>query len=511
MMSKKHAITGWPVPLKDKPHGLGEVARAFVSETQETHSESAAYARVRILTQPSRRPLRRVPRIAVGLAMASLLVMAGAALYREVSRDPRPNMMAAGSSPARRESRSAQTPTRVPPPSGRPVPSLVKATAVRLASAPVSLPAGHVDLAGQASLVLAADTAATARAQAESTEIALKAGSIDLDVEPRAPGQGFSVRAGSYRFMVVGTSFTVNQTRTRLELLVREGTVAVWRSENRLALVHAGQTWAADLVASPSATGMGKLDSTEREGANSAQPDVSTVVGTAAPPPSLIPPPPVPSAAPQASPSAPFPTSASQAKEQTPAFAGISCAELATRRELRQALACYQERASQNGLTGETAQYELGRLWRDSFGDSQHALASFQEQRSRFPHGALRIEADLSIIELLPRLGRHSEALAETERFLATHPKSERRGEIHLLRGNIFREGLHDLRQAEREYALGAEVSGHAGDDCRFLHAVCAEALGHSKEARAEYRAYLLQRGGAHTAEAKKHLDVLGP
>jgi tetratricopeptide (TPR) repeat protein len=123
----------------------------------------------------------------------------------------------------------------------------------------------------------------------------------------------------------------------------------------------------------------------------------------------------------------------------------------------------------------------------------------------------LRTEADLSIIELLPRLGRHADALAESEQFLAVHPTAERRGEIHLLRGNIFREVLRNLDHAEREYALGAESGGRVGDDSRFLHAVCLEALGRVDEARKAYEAYLLQTGATHVQEAKKRLDRLGP
>jgi tetratricopeptide (TPR) repeat protein len=176
-----------------------------------------------------------------------------------------------------------------------------------------------------------------------------------------------------------------------------------------------------------------------------------------------------------------------------------------------EALLCYQEQAAQSGLAGETAQYELARLWRDSLGEPERALAAFKDQRSRFPSGALRIEADLSIIEILPRLGRHAEAMTETEQFLNDHPKAERRGEIRLLRGNIFREVLHDLDRAEREYARGAESGGRVGDDCRFLRAVCLEALGRVEEARKAYDAYLLGSKPAHVEEVKRRIEHLRP
>jgi tetratricopeptide (TPR) repeat protein len=194
-----------------------------------------------------------------------------------------------------------------------------------------------------------------------------------------------------------------------------------------------------------------------------------------------------------------------------PAAVRPDCGQLAASKRAQEALTCYQEQAAQNGLAGETALYDLARLWRDSFGDLDRALAAFQAQRARFPNGVLRTEADLSIIELLPRLDRHADALAESEQFLTAHPKAERSGEIHLLRGNIFREVLRDLDHAEREYALGAGARGRVGDDNRFMHAVCLEALGRVDQARKAYEAYLLQSGAMHTAEAKRRLERLHP
>jgi tetratricopeptide (TPR) repeat protein len=214
------------------------------------------------------------------------------------------------------------------------------------------------------------------------------------------------------------------------------------------------------------------------------------------------------------SPLTPPPASASSARTATPAAPVAlrrDCGQLAASKRAQEALTCYQEQAAQNGLAGETALYELARLWRDSFGELDRALAAFQAQRSRFPSGVLRTEADLSIIELLPRLDRHADALAESERFLAAHPRAERNGEIHLLRGNIFREVLRDLDHAEREYALGAGARGRVGDDSRFMHAVCLEALGRVDQARKAYETYLLQSGATHAPEAKKRLERLRP
>jgi hypothetical protein len=387
-------------------------------------------------------------------------------------------------------------------------------------------------------VLLSGDGVASGRSQAGNTEVALSQGRIELHVSPRAPGHQFAVRAGPYRFTVVGTVFTIWRTSSRLELVVSEGTVVVSRGTRRLATVGAGAEWEAEVnlaAASQPSTAHAHHDdfSTNRvadrwpRGFAPAPVAAGPAAGAAAPPDHqaiafLAAPPAPPVALPAASPGrgptpAPSPAVAAPppaaARPALAAPAGVhpDCGHLAASQGARQALTCYQDQAARGGLTGETAQYELARLWRDSLGDFDHALAAFEKQRSRFPNGALRTEADLSIIELLPRLNRHAEALTESERFLAAYPKAERRGEIHLLRGNIFREALHDLDHAEREYARAAEAGGRVGDDSRFLRAVCLEALGRVDEARKAYEAYLQQARGSHTQEAKKRLDRLRP
>jgi hypothetical protein len=416
-----------------------------------------------------------------------------------VSAPPHPSTSTETSPPAARSSRTTSAPT---PPTA----------SIRLAALPVSLPTGNVALVEQATAVLSSDAVATARAQAGDTEIVLSKGSIELHVLPRAPGHDFAVNAGLYRFTVVGTAFTVSQTPSRLQLVVSEGTVAVWRGTKRLATVGAGAQWSAEVSLAASARPL------------RTQAEPSSAVAPVEPLPRETPglaPPPVPAAAmagattrTSTSPLTPPPASASSARAATPAAPVAlrrDCGQLAASKRAQEALTCYQEQAAQNGLAGETALYELARLWRDSFGELDRALAAFQTQRARFPSGVLRTEADLSIIELLPRLDRHADALAESEQFLAAHPKAERSGEIHLLRGNIFREVLRDLDHAEREYALGAGARGRVGDDSRFMHAVCLEALGRVDQARKAYEAYLLESGAVHAQEAKKRLERLRP
>jgi hypothetical protein len=527
-MTSKNQTT-WPVPLSQRDNSLGAAVREYAQSTEEPCAEPAAYARV--LGRMGGRS-RVVPMMAAGFVMgvlatagvalilghrgASVSTFPGTVASRSVAPAPapprlHPSVSAEASSPAAQASRTSQIPS---PPTA----------SIRLAALPVALPTGRVDLVDQATAVLSTDAVASGRVQTGNTEIALSKGSIELHVLPRAPGHDFAVRAGRYRFAVVGTTFTISQTRSRIELEVSEGTVAVWRETKRLATVGAGGQWAVELV--PTAPQRAQPAHAQAEPASAvvlSGPHSSEVPALAPPPvsvpateaagtfaaraalparttlPAAAPPVPVPGPS-------PVPATALTA----PAAASRDCGQLAASQHVQEALSCYQNQAAQGGLAGETAQYEVARLWRDTFGNPARALAAFKEQRFRFPHGVLRIEADLSIIELLPRLDRHADALAESAQFLNTHPTAARRGELRLLRGNIFREVLRDLDHAEREYALGAESGGRAGDDSRFLRAVCLEALGRVHEAREAYDTYLSQPGALHAQEVKKRLERLG-
>ena len=541
MTSKKRETINWPVPLRTREHSLGVALREYAQSTEETDTEAGAYQCTRDRVA---RPPRRGPILAAGLAATGVLAAAGIGLLvhqRDAALSP-PEVAAAsrsvrpesapppgsifGEHPFQGVAGDPGKAKSLPRPVGEGAPKSTgpgtPTASIRLGAVPAALPAGRVDLLGQAVAVLSPDAVASGRTQTGDTEIRLSKGSIELHVVPRAAGHDFAVSAGPYRFTAVGTAFTVSQDGLRLELQVSEGRVAVSRGTRHLATVGAGGQWAVEvkpasrrqtprapveqlaavpadrLLPGPPALPISPTTPSSAAFAG-APPDRAAAPGLA-PPPATLPLPAVPGAPP-----------AGAATPAAPVAGHRDCGQLATSKRTREALTCYQDQAVQNGLAGETAQYELARLWRDSFGELARALAAFQTQRSRFPNGALRTEADLSIIELLPRLDRHADALTESEQFLAAHPKAERRGEIHLLRGNIFREVLRDLDHAEREYARGAESGGRAGDDSRFLHAVCLEALGQVNEARSAYEAYLLRTKAAHAQEAQKRLERLRP
>jgi hypothetical protein len=518
MTSQKRNNINWPIPLRDRDNSLGAAVREYAQGTEESSGEAAAFARV--VARVAGRS-RRVSILVAGLVVAGALTTAVVALlvgHRETAVSPRVTVASNSAAPVSATRRSISTQVSLPAartPRDTLAPTPPPAS-IHLAALPVSLPTGPVTLVDQATAVLSADAVASARAQSGDTEIVLSKGSIELHVLPRTPGHDFAVNAGLYRFTVVGTAFTVSQTRSRLELMVSEGTVAVWRGTKRLAAVGAGAQWSAEVSLAASvrplrtqaepASAVAPVESLSRETPGLAPLPVPAAAVAGAPPhpsaPALTPPPATPPAA------SAFPD---RATASAPAALRRDCGQLAASRRAQEALTCYQEQAAQSGLAGETALYELARLWRDSFGALDRSLAAFQAQRARFPNGVLRTEADLSIIELLPRLDRHADALAESAHFLTAHPKAERRGELHLLRGNIFREVLRDLDHAEREYALGAGTHGRVGDDSRFMHAVCLEALGRADEARKAYETYLLHSGATHAPEAKRRLEHLRP
>lgn len=87
-------------------------------------------------------------------------------------------------------------------------------------------------------------------------------------------------------------------------------------------------------------------------------------------------------------------------------------------------------------LAAESALYQKG--WRlRGHGDARGALAAWQRQRTRFPGGVLRAEADTSVVEALLALGRAAEARREIDRYLARHPDDLSASEMHALRDQL--------------------------------------------------------------------------
>ncbi len=513
MTSKPSSDDRWPLPLADGKGEVGDAVRAYARSTDQAGDAAADFRK--LMARVGQRP-RRGPAIALAFALGASVVAAGGFLLaRQPTQAPSSGKVVA-SGPA-----APPTPPVLPAPSAPPAPALATASprptaassaraSVTLRDQPVALLPGETDIVGKASARLSPDAAASGRAEGGATEIDVQRGEVELHVLPQAPGQRFVVTAGPHRFTVVGTVFTIARRQGRVELRVRAGAVAVSRGARRLAVVEAGGRWNAEETGAPAALRPAAAPALPSRASGPERSPTRPL--TAFVPPTatagdgaLVPPPPLAAEPVPAPPAQPPPAAGPRAPARE------DCRQLAAAGHPQEAVRCYRQQAARNGLTGETAAYELARLWRDTLGEPDRAVAAFEEQRSRFPAGALRREADLSIIELLPRLGRHADALAETQRFLSAHPRDERRGELHLLRGNIYREAFRDLARAQLEYGLGAAAQGRAGDDSRFFHAVCLEALGKPAAARAAYQAYLDRRDGAHRAEVSARLSKLAP
>lgn len=185
------------------------------------------------------------------------------------------------------------------------------------------------------------------------------------------------------------------------------------------------------------------------------------------------------------------------------------CLELANQGEYRAAEQCFGERATGAGLSAEMALYEKARLRRDVLHDARGALEALNEHRVRFPQGSLRPEVNLSRVELLAELGRGREALRESEALLASPTGKERAAELHVLRGNVYRRDLSDLRAADREYALAEQLGGALGAEASQLRGAVLEALGDVPGALSAYRRYLSVAGRPRSADVSRRVEQL--
>jgi ferric-dicitrate binding protein FerR (iron transport regulator) len=283
---------------------------------------------------------------------------------------------------------------------------------------------------------------AMARSEEGNATILLEAGRVDLQVQPRAPGRSFAVKAGPFSFVVVGTAFSVSRQPEQVTLDVSEGRVAVVREGQQLASITAGGSW----------TGQTQEQTQE------------------------------------------------QTQDLTPP---------APPQQRRPRAIAARQASPGHGPDSDVAAYEAARLWMGAAGDLERARIGFESYRTRFPHGALRVEAALSLVEILPRLGRHREALAETDRLLADPEAQPRYPEIHLVRGNIYRLALGDRNAAAAEYRAAAAGSGATADEAAYLHTVCLEELGRRLEARNALDLYLARPDARRTNEALRRRNAL--
>ena len=182
---------------------------------------------------------------------------------------------------------------------------------------------------------------------------------IDRNGDARARDRALEVRVAGWEVRGDGR-FKVATHGRQVAVLVDRGEVAVWSSVRMVARVVAGERWTSAPVAL---------------------------------------------ATPAAGPRADAPA------EQR------DCLRLARDGVTGAAIACLEDQSTESGLTGEIALLELARIRRDVKGDLAGAERLLAEHERRFPHSGLATEARGGRIELLLRLGRPAEALAEAQRL----------------------------------------------------------------------------------------------
>ncbi|HVE81729.1 MAG TPA: outer membrane protein assembly factor BamD [Myxococcales bacterium] len=181
--------------------------------------------------------------------------------------------------------------------------------------------------------------------------------------------------------------------------------------------------------------------------------------------------------------------------------------ELLARGDAAGAAALFSDVARGHSSRAELSLYELGRTQLRSLRDPAAARKAFSSYLERYPGGLLLQEVELSLIESELATSDLPAARASMDRFLASHPRSERRDEVLLLRANLDRD-RGDCASALDRYRALARGTGAVADDATYFAAACAQQMGRMEEARALLQESL-QRfpAGRHAEEARRALS----
>jgi ferric-dicitrate binding protein FerR (iron transport regulator) len=216
-------------------------------------------------------------------------------------------------------------------------------------------------------------------------------GRVGLEVPRQPPGEQFTVEAGPYMIVVVGTKFDVSSDDRQVDVAVKEGVVEVWRDGHMVRLT-AGETW------------QGLVDS-EVDAAPASQAPRRAVRAVA-----------------------PAMTAQQIASERfDEAKRALASGDTSG------GLTILRELAEGKGATAENSSYEVGLVLRDRLDQPREAVRAWKRYRERFPNGLLRAETDLSVIETELTAGNKRAALTEAEAFLSQHSQNERRDEVREL------------------------------------------------------------------------------
>jgi hypothetical protein len=301
----------------------------------------------------------------------------------------------------------------------------------------------------------------------------------------------FSVRVASYRVVVAGARFVVKAQAQAITVAVEDGVAEIWNGSH-VVRIGSGETWSSE--GAPETLGA-ETRGTARAGARTGSPRASR------------------DHAPALAPAAP--ASSEEDLRDREDLAAARAARAAS--DPRRALALYEQLATHSGPTAENAMYEIGGIYHDQLKQPAKAIAAWDRYRARFPHGLLRAEADLSVIDTLASLDAPGSSdgglrtLNEALAFLKRYPHSERRGEVARVAGDIYR-GRKDCRAALDFYraALNAKIAPEDADDASFGQAACLYEL-RDEGATAALRAYVSEHPrGRHGRDAARLLGDKG-
>ncbi|MEO6951536.1 MAG: FecR family protein [Polyangia bacterium] len=241
------------------------------------------------------------------------------------------------------------------------------------------------------------------RNDAQQVELRVDAGSLLLHVLPRAGRAPFLVRTPQFVARVVGTVFRVSVNGNDARITVAHGTVEVTPNGGTATPIHAHEAWPANANTVPAADELSMLATREQV----------AIDDFAARPPHVC-------------------TGAAEAR--------VRCDVL------------YAQEAAPR--EAENALYRAGAVAWHELDDPRRALVLWRQQRERFPNGALRREAQASMIDALVATRSYHDAEAAIESYLAVEPDDLRAPELHFVLATVLRQLDGSCRRAAAELEL---------------------------------------------------------
>ena len=294
-----------------------------------------------------------------------------------------------------------------------------------------------------------------------------------------ASGRRYTVRAGDYTVAVLGTTFVVAVNGAEVNVAVETGVVEVEETATGRLLdrLERGERW------SSAAADVGPAPAPEPAVTAPARPVPPRRSSAARPPVTRTP------------------------IVADPASASLLLEAVEARRagNSKRALALYEQIVASGAAGADLSLFTVAEILDNDFSELRQALATWERHRNRYPGSPFRADTDMSIIDVLSRLGEDRRTLDEAQEFLRRHPRNERRGEVAVIAAHLERQ-RGNCAPAVRLYetALRERLSAADADDAVFHRAACLMTLGDRRGPEA-VRAYTARYpAGRHAAEARR-------